>query len=169
GIIGDGSLSVFDGPARAIGCAHEFANAARALDLDVRAGLHAGECEIADDDLAGLAVHIGARVVALAGAGEGLVSRTVRDLVVGSGLEFRARGEYELKGVPGSWELFTLADGRTPTVPVAPEPPPLRTSDRIVLAAARRAPGLLRIAGRFAQLTAIPAETHSRRRHGLAP
>lgn len=150
-MIGDGSLSVFDGPARAIGCAHDFAEAARTLDLDVRAGLHTGECESAKDDLTGLAVHIGARVAALAGAGEVLVSRTVKDLVVGSGLEFASRGTHQLKGVPGSWELFALSDGRTPTVSIPSEQPPVRTSDRIVLAAARRAPGLLRMAGRLAR------------------
>ena len=150
-MIGDGSLSVFDGPARAIVCAYDFAKAARALDLDVRAGLHTGECEVVGDDVAGLAVHIGARVGALAGAGEVLVSRTVKDLVVGSGLEFNSRGIHELKGVPGSWEVFALADAGTPTVPVAPEQPPVRRSDRIVLAMARRAPGLLRMAGRVAR------------------
>lgn len=150
-MIGDGSLSVFDGPARAIVCACDFAKAARALDLDIRAGLHTGECEVMNDDVAGLAVHIGARVSALAGAGEVLVSRTVKDLVVGSGLEFNSRGANELKGVPGSWEVFALADAGTPTVAVAPEQRPLRRSDRIVLAAARRAPGLLRMAGRAAR------------------
>jgi class 3 adenylate cyclase len=150
-MIGDGSLSVFDGPARAIGCASEFAEAARRLNLDVRAGLHSGECELLDEDIAGIAVHIGARVSALAGAGEVFVSRTVKDLVVGSGLEFAPRGTHELKGVPGSWELFALADARSPTVPVAAEQPSVRSSDRIVLAAARRAPGLLRLAGRFAR------------------
>jgi class 3 adenylate cyclase/pimeloyl-ACP methyl ester carboxylesterase len=150
-MIGDGSLSVFDGPARAIGCAHAFVEAARALDLDVRAGLHTGECEIVDDDVAGLAVHIGARVGALAGAGEVLVSRTVKDLVVGSGFEFNSRGTHALKGVQGSWELFALADGQNATVPVAPEQPPVRMSDRAVLAAARRAPRLLRTAARFAR------------------
>jgi class 3 adenylate cyclase len=149
--IGDGSLSVFDGPARAIGCAHDFAEAARALDLDVRAGVHTGECEIVDDDVAGLAIHIGARVGALAGGGEVLVSRTVKDLVVGSGLEFNSRGTHEFKGLPGTWEVFALAVGGTSMVPVAPEQPPVRTGDRIVLAAARRAPGLLRVAGRFAR------------------
>jgi class 3 adenylate cyclase/pimeloyl-ACP methyl ester carboxylesterase len=150
-MIGDGSLSVFDGPARAIGCASEFAEAARALNLDVRAGLHSGECELLDEDIAGIAVHIGARVSALAGAGEVFVSRTVKDLVVGSGLEFEPRGTHELKGVPGSWEPFALADAQSPTVAVAAEQPPVRSSDRIVLAAARRAPGLLRLAGRFAR------------------
>jgi class 3 adenylate cyclase/pimeloyl-ACP methyl ester carboxylesterase len=147
-MIGDGSLSVFDGPARAIRCAHAFVDAAQGLGVEVRAGLHTGECELVEEDLAGLAVHIGARVSALAGAGEVLVSRTVKELVVGSGLEFHARGSRELKGVPGSWELFALADGRTGAVEVAPQPAPTRPADRVVLAAARRAPGLLRLAGR---------------------
>jgi class 3 adenylate cyclase/pimeloyl-ACP methyl ester carboxylesterase len=150
-MVGDGSLSVFDGPARAIACAHEFVEAARELDLEVRAGLHTGECESVEDDLAGLAVHIGARVGALAGAGEVLVSRTVKDLVIGSGFAFDTRGTHELKGVPGSWEVFALSDARTPTVSIAPEQPAVRTSDRIVLATARRAPGLLRFAGRLAR------------------
>ena len=148
-MIGDGSLSVFDGPARAIGCASEFVEAAQALNLDLRAGLHAGECELLGDDVAGIAVHIGARVSALASAGEILVSRTIRDLVVGSGLQFEPRGTHKLKGVPGNWELFALTDARSPTLPVVAEHPPARTSDRVVLAAARRAPGLLRLAGRF--------------------
>ena len=148
-MIGDGSLSVFDGPARAIGCASEFVEAAQALNLDLRAGLHAGECELLGDDVAGIAVHIGARVSALASAGEILVSRTIRDLVVGSGLQFEPRGTHKLKGVPGNWELFALTDARSPTLPVVAEHPPARISDRVVLAAARRAPGLLRLAGRF--------------------
>ena len=150
-MMGDGSLSVFDGPARAIGCAQDFAEAAQPLNIDVRAGMHTGECEIGGEDVTGLAVHIGARVVALAGAGEVLVSRTVKDLVVGSGLQFNSRGIHELKGVPGSWELFALAHDQTPTVPVVPEQPQVRASDRVVLATARRAPSLLRLAGRLAR------------------
>jgi class 3 adenylate cyclase len=150
-MIGDGSLSMFDGPARAIGCASEFVEAAAALTLDVRAGLHSGECELLDEDVAGIAVHIGARVSALARGGEILVSRTVRDLVVGSGLRFEPRGVHELKGVPESWELFAVSDARRPTLPVVAEQPPLRSSDRVVLAAARRAPRLLRLAGRLAR------------------
>jgi class 3 adenylate cyclase/pimeloyl-ACP methyl ester carboxylesterase len=150
-MIGDGSLSMFDGPARAIGCASEFVEAAAALTLDVRAGLHSGECELLDEDVAGIAVHIGARVSALARGGEILVSRTVRDLVVGSGLRFEPRGVHELKGVPESWELFAVSDARSPTLPVVVEEAPLRSSDRVVLAAARRAPGLLRLAGRLAR------------------
>ena len=148
-VAGDGSLSAFDGPARALVCATEFVEAVRTLDLQVRAGVHTGECEILGDDLAGLAVHIGARVSALAGPDEVLLSRTVKDLVVGSGLEFEPRGTHELKGVPGSWEIFALADGRRPKVPVAREEPTVRSSDRLVLAGARRAPGLLRMVGRL--------------------
>ncbi len=148
--VGDGSLSIFDGPARAITCAREFSVAARAtLEIEIRAGLHTGECEVMDDDIAGLTVHIGARVGALAGAGEVLVSRTVKDLVVGSGFEFHSRGPHELRGVPGTWEVFALSDGQRPQITIAPEPPTVRPTDRLVLAAARRAPGLLRMAGRL--------------------
>ncbi|HTU30238.1 MAG TPA: adenylate/guanylate cyclase domain-containing protein [Solirubrobacteraceae bacterium] len=150
-LIGDGSLSIFDGPGRAIRCAADFATDVTPLGLDVRAGLHTGECEILDEDIAGVAVHIAARVSALAAPGEVLVSRTVRDLVVGSGLEFDSRGTHELRGVPDSWELFALTDGQTPAVAVAPELPMTRPSDRVVLAAARRAPSLVRLAGRFAR------------------
>jgi class 3 adenylate cyclase/pimeloyl-ACP methyl ester carboxylesterase len=150
-MIGDGSLSVFDGPARAIRCAHGFRGAVRALDVEVRAGLHTGECELVGDDLAGLAVHIGARVSGKAGAGEILVSRTVKELVAGSGLHFRDLGSHELKGVPGTWELFALGDGSAQPVTVAPEEAPTQAVDRLVLAAARRAPRLLRFAGRLSR------------------
>ena len=150
-MIGDGSFSLFDGTARAISCAHDFAEAVQSLNIGVRTGLHTGECEIVDDDATGLAVHIGARVGALASPGEVLVSRTVKDLVVGSGLEFNSRGTHTLKGVPGNWELFALASGGTPTVAVVPEQPQVRASDRVVLATARRAPALLRLAGRVSR------------------
>jgi len=104
---GDGFLAAFDGPARAVRCAHAIQRAARAqLNLDLRAGLHTGECELLEDKLAGLAVHIGARVATLANAGEVLVSNTVKDLVAGSGLKFEERGNHVLKGVPGEWRLF---------------------------------------------------------------
>jgi class 3 adenylate cyclase/pimeloyl-ACP methyl ester carboxylesterase len=146
---GDGALSVFDGPARAIACARAFGEAVQELGLEIRTGVHTGECEIIGDDLAGLAVHIGARVSALAGPGEVLVSRTVKDLVVGSALEFRPNGTHTLKGVPGEWELFALDHGRPTTVSVVPEAAQVRASDRVVLGAARRAPALLRLAGRF--------------------
>jgi class 3 adenylate cyclase len=104
---GDGFLAAFDGPARAVRCAHAIKHAAHAqLNLDLRAGLHTGECESLDDKLTGLAVHIGARVATLANAGEVLVSSTVKDLVAGSGLQFEDRGSHVLKGVPGEWRLF---------------------------------------------------------------
>jgi len=105
---GDGHLAVFDGPARAIRCAKALAAAARGLGVELRAGLHTGEIEQRGDDVSGLAVHIGARIAALAAAGEVLVSSTVRDLVVGSGLAFADCGEHTLKGVPGAWRLFRV-------------------------------------------------------------
>ena len=107
--IGDGFLACFDGPARAIRCAQATVEATRKLGLEVRLGLHTGECEIRGDDLGGMAVHIAARVGALAGPGDVLVSGTVKDLVVGSGIEFVDRGEHDLKGVPGSWKLYAVA------------------------------------------------------------
>jgi pimeloyl-ACP methyl ester carboxylesterase/class 3 adenylate cyclase len=103
---GDGFLATFDGPARAIRCASAIRNEVRRLGLEVRAGLHAGEIELMGDDIGGIAVHIAARVAAQAKANEVWVSRTVKDLVAGSGLEFDERGTFELKGISGSWPLF---------------------------------------------------------------
>jgi len=103
---GDGLFAIFDGPARAIRCASAIAQEAKSLGIDVRAGLHTGEVEPTGDKVSGLAVHIGARVMALAGAGEVMVSSTTRDLVAGSGIEFEARGAHALKGVPGEWQIF---------------------------------------------------------------
>jgi len=105
---GDGFFASFDGPARAIRAAQAITAKARLMGLDLRAGLHAGECEIIGSKLAGIAVHIGARVAALAGAGEVLVSNTVKDLVAGSGLMFEDRGAHTLKGVPGEWRLYAI-------------------------------------------------------------
>jgi class 3 adenylate cyclase len=105
---GDGFLATFDGPARAVECANTIVERMRKLGLDVRAGVHTGECEVRGQDIAGMAVHIGARVGACAGPGEVLVSSTVKDLVVGSSLRFEERGVHELKGVPGEWRLYTL-------------------------------------------------------------
>jgi class 3 adenylate cyclase len=105
---GDGFLATFDGPARAIRCAIAIGRSVRELGLEVRAGLHTGEIELIGDDVGGLAVHIGARVAALGGPGEVLVSSTVKDLVVGSGIAFEDRGAHTLKGVPGTWQLFTV-------------------------------------------------------------
>ena len=106
---GDGFLAMFDGPQRAIRCAMSIRDAVQALGIEVRAGLHTGECEVRGDDIGGIGVHIGARVSALAGPNDVLVSSTLRDLVIGSGLEFDDRGDYELKGVPGQWRLFAVA------------------------------------------------------------
>lgn len=103
---GDGFFATFDGPARAVRCALAIQRAVGELGLQVRCGLHTGECQIIDGKAGGMAVHIGARVAGLAGPGEVLVSRTVKDLVVGSGLGFEPRGEHELKGIEGRWELF---------------------------------------------------------------
>ena len=105
---GDGFLATFDGPARAIRCAASITEAVEALGLELRAGLHTGELEVMSDDLGGMAVHIAARVMGLADAGEVLVSGTVKDLVVGSGIDFEDRGTHELRGVPGDWRLFRV-------------------------------------------------------------
>jgi len=103
---GDGFFAAFDGPARAVRCAKAIVGGMRELGLDVRSGLHTGECEIVDGKMSGIAVHTGARVAAHAGPGEVLVSSTVKDLVAGSGLEFEDRGVHELKGIPGEWRLY---------------------------------------------------------------
>jgi pimeloyl-ACP methyl ester carboxylesterase len=107
---GDGFFARFDGPARAIRCACAVRDSVSGLGLEMRAGLHTGECEVLDGKVAGVAVSIGARVAAQAGPGEVLVSQTVKDLVAGSGIEFEDRGGAELKGVPGEWRLFAVAD-----------------------------------------------------------
>jgi Adenylate cyclase, family 3 (some proteins contain HAMP domain) len=108
---GDGFFVTFDGPARAIRCATALTDAVDRLGLQVRVGIHTGEVERIADKVGGLAVVIGARVGALAGPGEILVSRTVTDLVVGSGMAFRQRGTHQLKGVPGDWELYAVDRG----------------------------------------------------------
>jgi class 3 adenylate cyclase len=105
---GDGFLATFDGPARGIQCAQAIAQGVRPLEIEVRAGLHTGECEIRENDIGGIAVNIGARISTLAGPSEVLVSSTVRDLVVGADFDFEPRGSYALKGVPGEWSLFSV-------------------------------------------------------------
>jgi class 3 adenylate cyclase len=107
---GDGFFAAFDGPIRAIRCARTISSSVQELGLEVRSGLHTGECEVVDDKLGGIAVNIGARVAARARAGEVLVTSTVKDLVAGSGLAFEERGAAELKGVPGEWRLYAVAD-----------------------------------------------------------
>ena len=113
--MGDGFLATFDGPARGIRCARAIEDAVRSLDIELRAGLHTGECELIGDDIGGMAVNIGARIGALADAGEVIVSSTVKDLVVGSGISFSDRGTRELKGVPGQWHLFAVNQVEAPS------------------------------------------------------
>jgi class 3 adenylate cyclase len=105
---GDGFLARFDGPVRAIFCARAILDQVESVGLELRAGIHTGECQRIDDKLAGIAVNVGARVSAAAGPGEVLVSGTVKDLVAGSGLEFDERGVHQLKGVPGDWSLYAV-------------------------------------------------------------
>ncbi|HEX2266804.1 MAG TPA: adenylate/guanylate cyclase domain-containing protein, partial [Actinomycetota bacterium] len=105
---GDGFVATFDGPARGIRCACAIRDSLLVMGIDVRAGLHSGECEVVDGNVGGIAVHIGARVAAAAGPREVLVSSTVKDLVAGSGIEFDDRETHQLKGVPGEWRLFAV-------------------------------------------------------------
>lgn len=105
---GDGFLATFDGPARAVRCARAISDGVRSLGIEIRAGLHTGECEVMGGKPGGIAVHVGSRVAALARPGEVLVSSTVKDLVAGSGLFFRDRGVQPLRGIPGEWRLFAL-------------------------------------------------------------
>ena len=107
---GDGFFATFDGPARAIRAACAIRDSVRELGIDIRAGLHTGECELMQDKVGGIAVHTGARVADAAGPGEVFVSSTVRDLVSGSGITFEERGEHELKGVRATWRLYAVAD-----------------------------------------------------------
>lgn len=142
--VGDGTFSVFDGPSRAVRCARTICLQAAELGLPVRAGVHSGELERTGRDVTGMSVHIGARVSALAGPGEVLVSRTVHDLAIGSGLVFHGRGDHELKGVPGRWELFALAEvGEQERTATAESPMPT-VMDRAALRIAQRAPRLAR-------------------------
>ncbi len=145
-IAGDGSLSVFDSPSAAVRCAETICREAKGLGLSVRAGVHTGEIERDGMDITGLTVHIGARIGAAAGPDEVLVSRTVRDLVAGSGLTFASRGERQLKGVSGTWELFELNNDALDEL--APEESMQTPMDRLALQTARRAPGLVRAAMR---------------------
>jgi class 3 adenylate cyclase len=105
---GDGILATFDGPARGVRCACAISDEIQQVGIEIRAGLHTGECEMMADDVGGIAVHIGARVAALASAHEVLVSSTVKDLVAGSGLSFADRGNRSLKGVPGKWRIYAV-------------------------------------------------------------
>ena len=149
--MGDGFLASFDGPARAIHCACSVVQEARELGIEIRAGLHTGECELIGDDLGGVAVHVAARVGALAQPDEVLVSGTVKDLVMGSGIDLVDRGAHELKGVPGEWKVFAVQADRdeAPIVqPARDSAQQLRLTDRAGRRLARSAPGLGRAAVR---------------------
>jgi class 3 adenylate cyclase len=144
---GDGLLATFDGPARAIRCGQALLKRLARSGVPIRAGIHTGECEVIGEDLAGIAVHIGARVAALGGPGELLVSSTVKDLVVGSGIRFASNGEHDLKGVPERWTVYRVladddADGAA-RMPVKDERK-TRMMDRAFLATLRRNPHLTR-------------------------
>jgi pimeloyl-ACP methyl ester carboxylesterase/class 3 adenylate cyclase len=159
---GDGHLITFDGPTRAIRCAEALRDDAETLGVEIRIGIHTGECELMDTDIGGIAVHIAARILGQAGAGEILVSRTVRDLVVGSGTGFENRGVVELRGVPGSWELLAVdrhgarAESAEAALASTPTPGPrtgMRRSDRAVAVMAKRTPWILRGMARLAPAT----------------
>jgi class 3 adenylate cyclase/pimeloyl-ACP methyl ester carboxylesterase len=159
--MGDGVLATFDRPTLAVRCALAISRHAGEEGVQVRAGVHAGECEVTDDDISGVAAHIGSRIMALAGPAEVLVSATVRDLVFGSGVEFEARGEHSLKGVPGKWSVHAvLADRRNDQRPAsqatseqaALTPPPtatMKATDRAIVQVANRTPRLSRLALRM--------------------
>lgn len=154
--MGDGVLATFDRPTLAVRCALTISRHAGDEGVQVRAGVHAGECEVTADDISGVAAHIGSRIMALAAAGEVLVSATVRDLVFGSGVEFEPRGEHELKGVPGRWSVHHVVadrrDDQRPASHATPEqaaltPAPIATmttADRALVGVANRAPRLSR-------------------------
>jgi class 3 adenylate cyclase len=159
---GDGHLATFDGPTQAIRCAEALRADAETLGIQIRAGIHTGECELLDTDIGGLAVHIAARILGQARAGEILVSRTVRDLVVGSGTGFEDRGSVELRGVPGTWQLLAVdrhgPRAGSPEAELASMPTPgrrtvMRRSDRAVEVIARRTPWIVRGMARLAPAT----------------
>jgi class 3 adenylate cyclase len=159
---GDGHLATFDGPTQAIRCAEALRADAETLGIQIRAGIHTGECELLDADIGGIAVHIAARILGQAGAGEILVSRTVRDLVVGSGTGFEDRGSVELRGVPGTWQLLAVdrhgppagsAEAELASMPTPGRRTAMHRSDRAVEVIASRAPWILRGVARLAPAT----------------
>lgn len=146
---GDGVLATFDGPARALRAAEALRQGVQELGLRVKVGIHTGECEVGTDDIGGMAVNIAARVLGEAAPEEILVSGTVRDLVVGSDLEFSDRGLHQLKGVPGEWRLYALGGCVGPARPVEEAQGHLRLGDRAVLQIARRMPRAARLTNRL--------------------
>jgi class 3 adenylate cyclase/DNA-binding beta-propeller fold protein YncE len=154
---GDGFFALFDEPADAILCAAEITVAVRHLDIQVRAGIHTGEVEIAGDAVSGIGVHIGARLLALAGPSEVIVSSTVRDLVAGSGLEFKDRGRRALKGVPGEWQLYALVPAGAGTEPTADAVPAVTAEEAAAGRAGTRRRGMLGSAAVLAVALAVGA------------
>jgi pimeloyl-ACP methyl ester carboxylesterase len=159
---GDGHLATFEGPTQAIRCAEALRGDAETVGIQIRAGIHTGECELLDADIGGIAVHIAARILGQAGAGEILVSRTVRDLVVGSGTGFEDRGSVELRGVPGTWQLLAVdrhgppagsAEAKLASMPTPDRRTAMRRSDRAVEVIARRTPWIMRGMARLAPAT----------------
>ena len=148
-VTGDGTLSLFTGPTKAVRCAHDICRLATEMGLRVRTGVHTGELERVPGDVSGLSVHIGARIAALAEPDEVLVSSTVRDLVAGSGLAFTDRGSHRLRGVPGEWHLAALTAADEPPA-LAAGRPQTRLLDRAAVRTARTAPGATRAAVRLA-------------------
>ena len=168
--LGDGFLAVFEGPAKAIRSARAMGTALHPLDIEIRAGVHAGECDRRGEDLAGIAVNVAARIISHAGPGEILVSGTVKELVLGSGIEFADRGTHTLKGVPDEWHLFAVtADGRADARPVSEVDPAvaaltpgpmdaLRPRDRLLLTGAHRSPRLMRSIGNDVAPPTVPGQ-----------
>jgi class 3 adenylate cyclase len=159
---GDGHLATFDGPTQAIRCAEALRADTETLGIQIRAGIHTGECELLDTDIGGIAVHIAARILGHASAGDILVSRTVRDLVVGSGTGFEDRGSVELRGVPGTWQLLAVdrhgpragsAEAELASTPTPGRRTAMRRSDRAVEMIARRTPWIVRGMARLAPAT----------------
>ena len=147
---GDGFFVSFEGPGAAVRCACAIVRSMRDLDLEIRAGVHTGECERIGEKLGGLAVHVGARIAATAAAGEVLTSRTVRDLVVGSGLRFTDRGTHRLRGIDEPWQLFAADDAASPGTQLTGPREHMRAGDRALVQIARHAPAVLRLGSRLA-------------------
>lgn len=156
---GDGHLATFDGPTQAIRCAEALRADAETMGIEIRAGIHTGECELLDNDIGGIAVHIAARILGEAGPGEILVSSTVRDLVVGSGTGFVDHGSVELRGVPGAWHLLAVnrrgarvgsAEAELASMPTPGPGSAMRRSDRAMAVIARRTPWVVRGMARLA-------------------
>ena len=146
---GDGFFASFEGPGAAVRCACAIGRSLRELDLEVRAGVHTGECERIGDKLGGVAVHVGARIAATAQGGEVLASRTVRDLVAGSGLKFVDRGTHRLRGIDEPWQLFAVEDVVSSAPHLTGPREHLGARDRALVQIARRAPAVLRVGGRL--------------------